>query len=1309
MSALNWGLIQDGGAFESLMHSILYAEDAGTILFGRPGKDAGQDARSANGEIVYQAKYRQGLKIEDAVQLALSELAKIKDYRAATHPNQRHWEKAETWILVCNAVTNPNDWEKWQEAVLAFKAENLQAKYWGLETLEGKLAQFAHIRDVFFGGQNRVLIGLKEANDMLSKQFAAADSMENPAIGIEDNLAKVIEFASDERLRIQPVVGRGGMGKSRFLYESLLALAKDGWRVLWGLPETMARSPQWFQLLNGSQQTVVAIDGVDGLGFLKAVIEQLTPVERRNWKILVSVNSERASLISHLQANSLVAKPIQLKELNENNSKVLLRNSLRAHVDDSWLHSVYTYSKGIPGWLCIIAAKAKRKALGELPSTADAVAEGYVASCLGSLPEQDRNMAREVIRWLSLWKLIRVDLSDADSTVVAFFRRKGISRERLIEVLRGLVASGLVLNRGIEKRVYAVEPEIIREHILASWILTGEKDRPKFNDSGEQIVQELIKGKIPEATAVIETLAFVKSTRLSDSDGHSLMRPIFDSLRTLVKNGTIIEQHQVLDLVLKAGMVDQESALEVITAIRTTPKDSISREEGFWGSVEYTHRELISKLPWILFQIAEQVSDPLVAKRVLGEFKKLMFDAGTDDEPEIAKRPDALIRRLLRQTKNWTTFSAPALEIIKSDVLIPDAWAFLRPLIESILNPEKEFLSWTATWTVSFATKMPVPASEEWLQIMELREFLFSSLNRAAPPECHCLIWQSLAASHHDFHRLLMHRKVPPAYIPDYRGVVVADLERCLALLSQSRCPLTLEKATRAREMWAWYLDHSDETDLVELATKCETIFDSLSRWRLHHFFKFDYDEKLAPETQHVATILKAAKDVSEIDDFFNEATRYLTANGSLKDGAHFSRMSDLAQASIESISLDTSDHPSALSQYFRSKIAGGDTSDALPWAFATAISKLLLLRSKSRGDSTLVQRLLNLTESKEELLLSLYGNVHPDTVGNLDLAEFRLISAKERRFASIDYFRLLGAFSYRYFAEAKPLLEEHMQKTGPDKSKSQLIAVFISNLYLAALRYRIAPPGRVLEWVMDQIIEHNLNGRLFDVHGLTWLRDRCAFKMPISDFLRLLKARIALEGRARSTDADFLLMPFDFSTEEWVAFDPQKPVDVQAFHALCGLIMEKGFIPSHELPRYVCELDPDGKNIETFIGGYLAKTPNLSARELSRLGYLVSGFGDSSSAWMNSAMLICKESEHLNRDEREMVYFGLSKKESGVYTSDIGEVPRHYLDAAESARRSFEREPKHSPLRGYREWSARCSEDALNREKARAEESDSR
>ena len=78
------------------MHALLNAEDSGTILFGRPGKDSGQDARSTDGKIVYQAKFRQNMTIGNAVDITKGELVNIRKYRQPSHPNYKHWKEAQT-------------------------------------------------------------------------------------------------------------------------------------------------------------------------------------------------------------------------------------------------------------------------------------------------------------------------------------------------------------------------------------------------------------------------------------------------------------------------------------------------------------------------------------------------------------------------------------------------------------------------------------------------------------------------------------------------------------------------------------------------------------------------------------------------------------------------------------------------------------------------------------------------------------------------------------------------------------------------------------------------------------------------------------------------------------------------------------------------------------------------------------------------------------------------------------------------------------------------------------------------------------
>jgi len=142
MSSLNWAMVSDGGIFESLMHAILFAEDAGTLLFGRPGKDAGQDARSSDGNVVYQAKYRKGLTMDGTIVLAKEELSNIKKYSDSKHSNYKHWKDAQRWVLVANFSINPNDHLKWTKLVLPeFQKNGIIAEYWDIESARGVTQQ----------------------------------------------------------------------------------------------------------------------------------------------------------------------------------------------------------------------------------------------------------------------------------------------------------------------------------------------------------------------------------------------------------------------------------------------------------------------------------------------------------------------------------------------------------------------------------------------------------------------------------------------------------------------------------------------------------------------------------------------------------------------------------------------------------------------------------------------------------------------------------------------------------------------------------------------------------------------------------------------------------------------------------------------------------------------------------------------------------------------------------------------------------------------------------------------------------------
>lgn len=83
----------------------------------------------------------------------------------------------------------------------------------------------------------------------------------------------------------------------------------------------------------------------------------------------------------------------------------------------------------------------------------------------------------------------------------------------------------------------------------------------------------------------------------------------------------------------------------------------------------------------------------------------------------------------------------------------------------------------------------------------------------------------------------------------------------------------------------------------------------------------------------------------------------------------------------------------------------------------------------------------------------------------------------------------------------------------------------------------------------------------------------------------------------------------------------------------------------------------------------------------------------------------ICARAATLTRDEREHVFFGLARKETGVLSSAPGQVPDYYLQVRDLALRMRNAEPPDSPLRGYREWALRRAEVDLQHEQQRAEE----
>jgi hypothetical protein len=97
MAERKWGAIARGATFESLATTIVRFEDPKASLFGRRGKDGGQDARSSDGARVFQAKHHDNSSAAAAISDAKKEATKIEEYRQPDHTRHGPWMGVTQW------------------------------------------------------------------------------------------------------------------------------------------------------------------------------------------------------------------------------------------------------------------------------------------------------------------------------------------------------------------------------------------------------------------------------------------------------------------------------------------------------------------------------------------------------------------------------------------------------------------------------------------------------------------------------------------------------------------------------------------------------------------------------------------------------------------------------------------------------------------------------------------------------------------------------------------------------------------------------------------------------------------------------------------------------------------------------------------------------------------------------------------------------------------------------------------------------------------------------------------------------------
>jgi len=853
----NWGMIRSGPTFEALISMLVFYEDQDARLFGRPGKDGGQDVRSGDGLIVYQAKYHDDEKPSRAFSDAKSELKKIRHYRTPGHARYEQWRDVTHWHLVTNVNFNPTDEQKWTDEIAPiFAKEGLTADYWTIPYLDGLLAKHSEIQRMFFDGENRVFLTPFEAEVRLHKDILLAVQQGLPLppfVGRQEEFERIRFFLQSDTLFLA-IHGPGGVGKSRLLVEFGQDIAGEGeWQVLWGLPNSMEQSTAWFQGIVPERPTLLLLDEPENERLLRILEEQLGNRLGRatRWKTVIAARSSKDPILRCLHKPSQIhtADPIELHPLDGADAKAMclarLAQGPLADQSEEWrqqaARQLARLYNGYPVWLNLAISVLERDGdLNRIETEVEGLAELYLEKILGPSGSSEYKTTLTLLRWIAL--IGPVNREDNEGLANLAKQTGNLSISKVQEIIKGLLDKRALSPHGAYDRLVAIRPDSIRDHLLLRWLVvdSGFGRQPfRLSDDAQKLIQELVRA-IREGTInrhqrrILVSLARTEWLLQQGNRSLALLDQFFINLRLEI---IAMSTSQRIAMIAALGDIADVRPRDMIDIVRFLRENPTSTEEivNLLGDRRTIGQDkVLLELPWLLFLAARgelEIADD--RKRLLGEMGELVLEETRigycSTLPRDGQRASALLSRIYGGGPDFmVTYDDEvfplALQWIKdwradpSDERSEAFKAIIRPAI--FLEREQIFSEGN---TITFRRRVILEGHPGWQPRQQLLQRIRDLLqNNSLPVAQRCVLWKLLDVAHRNLWQAT--RAVSPSLLPRFKEEIWSNLRWTLACL-QGRKETEFVELQTAREIWDWHLRFDEDAKGRSLAEQLEKIY----------------------------------------------------------------------------------------------------------------------------------------------------------------------------------------------------------------------------------------------------------------------------------------------------------------------------------------------------------------------------------------------------------------------------------------------------------------------------------------------------
>lgn len=907
MANRSWSFITSGETFEALATTLVFFEDSKAALFGRRGKDGGQDARSDDGTRVFQAKHHEDGSAAKAIADAKKEAAKIVEYRKPGHARYEQWKGVTHWRLVTNAPFNTTERQTWDtEVVPLFTAQGLRADYWERANLDGLLDKHPEVDRSFFQNETRALLSLPEIRERLpfEEPFLQRSAL-TAFFGRENEIALVRAFLSSNALFLV-VHGAGGMGKTRLLVEAGEEIAgESSWQVLWANVASMSATGTWFEAIVPERPTLLLVDEPKDEQLLRMLSEQLGGRVGRaaKWKVAVAVRSPKDPVLRFLFAPRMRHRvrelPIAALSVTaaEGMCNDLLSSGPLANSAEEWRKDVARelarrFSRH-PVWLTLAVHVLETQGdLTKVPQTAEGLADCYLEEIIRLQEHAPSDQVLALLRWIALIGTVN---REDDSTIRLLGDGSGVGDKTTVrKMLASLVERRAVVQRGARNRLVEVKPDVLRDHLLLRWLSVdvgyGEVPVQPSEDAKELVAsvrEAVLKGSISSlGRSVLISLARTELLLRLSGCPVPLLDPFFAGIRDALESTTAGPRIVIAEVLLDVATFRPADTVALSRALRSSVVGS-ETIEGLFGSREVGQDDVILELAWPVFHAAMGAQTPVECEQILEELCVL-----TEIEAEIAtrrprglrnvgKNAASLVERTLQGGPQfWADFEDAASALaarLLGRVAKEPATALLAAVLKALLKPAmalERHQTWSEDYTLHLQAYVVQPGHPAW----RTRESILTCVkdllaNANVPLASRLILWTLLAEAHTNV--LLCRERGPESFQEQMRQQLLNDLSWTRAILSARK--VELEELVAARDLWNWHYRFDNDSMLKAISAELEAIYastDLVSKFEplLSHG---DWQQRRLHATTKAAE-LAAGQTPETIEAFIGRAVRFL-------------------------------------------------------------------------------------------------------------------------------------------------------------------------------------------------------------------------------------------------------------------------------------------------------------------------------------------------------------------------------------------------------------------------------------------------